>query len=146
MHKQLILYQINKILLNTCVPCEMRLQLNRDHGNTYSKIDGFCNQYCNIGKRLQELGNQYRKEIRPRKQEANTMDAEQIHMYVLVSKNAHGSWTEYYGGKTYIHQGETWAAFVQRNDAKRYFSKRRAENAAESLGNKVGYTFIAEEY
>lgn len=68
MRKKLILQQINKILLYTCTDCEMKAQLNKDHGKTYSKIDGFCNQYCLIGSKLQELGNQYRHEIKPRRE------------------------------------------------------------------------------
>jgi hypothetical protein len=71
MHRKIILLKINKILWNTCTNCEMKAQLNREHGNTYSKIDGFCNQYCLIGSKLQDLGNQYSQNSRPRKEDSS---------------------------------------------------------------------------
>lgn len=65
--------------------------------------------------------------------------------YVMVATSSHGSWVDYYMGKTYIHQGEYWAATGGRNEAKVYSSRVRAVHAAEALSNKVGRTFIVEE-
>jgi membrane protein YqaA with SNARE-associated domain len=67
-------------------------------------------------------------------------------MYVLVSQSSHGSWTDYYLGKTYVHQGERWASLGRQGEAKIYRSEKRANRAAESLSEKVGYTFVVEEF
>lgn len=73
--------------------------------------------------------------------EGNTMHGR----FVLVSQSAHGSWVEYYSGKTYTYHGECFAVIVKRDEAKIYKSKKRAELAAESLSEKVGERFIVEE-
>lgn len=52
---------------------------------------------------------------------------------------------EYYRGNTYIHQGETFPAAGNLSEAKRYSSKKRAENAVKVLEQKCGDDFYVEE-
>ena len=61
-----------------------------------------------------------------------------------VGKNA---WDGYYTGDTYIFQGEKYAVCDKDiNKAKKYTSRKRAKNAAESLfGKIVNYVFTVEE-
>jgi hypothetical protein len=52
---------------------------------------------------------------------------------------------DYYGGSTYVHQGETFPSLVKRSEAKRYKSKNGVEKAVESLNRKCeGLFFIIE--
>ena len=53
--------------------------------------------------------------------------------------------TDYYGGSTYVHQGETFPSLVGRDEAKRYKSKKVAENSAKSLSEKCGCDCYAIE-
>ena len=56
-------------------------------------------------------------------------------------------WDGYYTGKTYIYEGEVYAiCSTDINEAKIYSSLKRAENAAESLYNKItNYVFEVKE-
>lgn len=48
---------------------------------------------------------------------------------------------DFYKGSTYIFQGCRYAAVGKKSEAKIYSSKKRAENAAESLNNKCDGRF-----
>lgn len=66
--------------------------------------------------------------------------------YVLTSEcyGYHGiNWDGYYTGDTYIFQGEKYAICDRDiSKAKKYTSRKRAENAAESLlSSVVNYVF-----
>jgi len=52
---------------------------------------------------------------------------------------------DYYRGNTYTHQGETFPATAKLSEAKRYSSKKRAENAVKSLNQKCDDDFDIEE-
>lgn len=56
--KRLEVYAQIDSRLQTCRTCETREELNRIHGGTFSKIDGYCNKNCPIGQELQALGKQ----------------------------------------------------------------------------------------
>lgn len=51
-----IVHEISDILDNICRPCEKRQELNITYASCYSKIDGYCNSHCPVGKQLQGLG------------------------------------------------------------------------------------------
>ncbi|WP_289141510.1 hypothetical protein [uncultured Brevibacillus sp.] len=57
--------------------------------------------------------------------------------FVLLEDKDH----EYYAGKNYIYQGEYFPALCRKEQAKIYSSRKRAENAAEAVGNRTGVTF-----
>ena len=70
--------------------------------------------------------------------------------YVLVSDSygvGNKRWDGYYTGDTYIYQGEVYAVCDKEIDkAKKYSSRKRAENAARSLFEKItNYVFEVEE-
>ncbi len=54
-------------------------------------------------------------------------------MYILVFVYHDGSPKEYYGGGTYIVGGEKYAVITQREKAKRFKSRKVAENAYKKL-------------
>ena len=72
-------------------------------------------------------------------------------MAYVLSSDCYGvgnnTWDGYYTGDTYIFQGEKYAVCDKDiNKAKKYTSRKRAENAAESLFRKtVNYVFTVEE-
>lgn len=68
-------------------------------------------------------------------------------MFVIVAQSVHGFWNDYYAGKTYQFQREYYPHISNdgRNGARKYSSRKRAEIAAEAIGEKVGRTFIVEE-
>jgi hypothetical protein len=53
---------------------------------------------------------------------------------------------DYYSGKTYTHQGETFPCVCKRDEAKRYKSKKIADNVAERLAGKCDDDFCVEEF
>jgi len=44
--------------------------------------------------------------------------------------------SDYYGGKTYVHQGERFPSRVRRHEAKQYKRKSDAEKSVEALNRK----------
>lgn len=61
--------------------------------------------------------------------------------YVIYVHGCRG----FYLGNTYTHQGECFPATGRESDAKRYTSKKRAENAAASLEKKCDDKFEVQE-
>ncbi len=52
---------------------------------------------------------------------------------------------DYYSGKTYTHQGETFPCVCKRDEAKRYKSKKIADNVAKTLDRKCDEDFDVQE-
>lgn len=79
------------------------------------------------------------------------MNKKQKTMFVLRTKpyvgNGTSLWDGYYTGDTYQYEGEIYAvANTPISKAKKYSSRKRAENAVESLENKVcNYLFEVVE-
>jgi hypothetical protein len=68
---------------------------------------------------------------------------EGIEMFVLAAKD-HFS-MNYYTGKTYIVEGECYPCLSgDIKEAKRYTTRKRAENARLALNRKVGMNFMVE--
>ncbi|CAH1058790.1 hypothetical protein PAECIP111894_04976 [Paenibacillus pseudetheri] len=53
--------------------------------------------------------------------------------------------SEFYRGNTYTHQGETFPAGCKLSEAKRYSSKKRAENTVTVLERKCDDKFCVHE-
>lgn len=70
-----------------------------------------------------------------------------MNQYILRAKDEVCGFGGYYMGKTYIHQGECYASMVSElKHAKKYKSRKRAQNTVEILNNKVwNYAFEVEE-
>jgi len=64
-------------------------------------------------------------------------------LFILVEHNYH--YKDYYVGKTYIVLSEyyPWVS-NNRNEAKKYTTRKRAENACIVLNKKVGRSFQVE--
>lgn len=56
--------------------------------------------------------------------------------FIIVIPEGYGN--DYYGGSTFVHQGEIFPSLVMRDEAKRYKSRKVAENSAKALGKKCG--------
>lgn len=58
-----------------------------------------------------------------------------------------GNWDGYYTGDTYVYKGEVYAVCdTDITKAKKYSSRKRAENAAKTLFEKIAnYIFEVEE-
>lgn len=54
--------------------------------------------------------------------------------YILINEKG----DEYYLGKTYVYQGGLFPCYCKKSDAKRYKSRKVAENACEKLNEKIG--------
>lgn len=52
---------------------------------------------------------------------------------------------EFYLGKNYVYQGGWFPCFCSKDKAKRYTSRKSAENAAEAVANRTGVRFEAIE-
>lgn len=56
-----VVKQIGALLDERCTGCSKRDELNRLHGKVFSRIDGYCNRECVVGRMLQELGRELRR-------------------------------------------------------------------------------------
>lgn len=57
--------------------------------------------------------------------------------FVIVIHNGYQLTPEFYAGKTYIYQGGLFPCYASKDEAKRYTSRKRAENAAAKLNRKI---------
>jgi len=56
-----VLQQIGALLDGKCTGCSKREELGRQYGKVFSRIDGYCNRECAVGRKLQELGKELRR-------------------------------------------------------------------------------------
>lgn len=59
-------------------------------------------------------------------------------MFALYCGDLGGSW---YAGKNYIYQGGFFPSICEKEGAKRYSSRKRAENAAKAVAERTGVSF-----
>lgn len=57
--------------------------------------------------------------------------------FVIVIHSGGQLSSEFYAGKTYIYQGGLFPVYASKDEAKRYTSRKRAENAAAKLNKKI---------
>jgi len=75
MEREAILDEISELLDGKCYGCETYADLERKHRSNYIIASQYCREVCEIGARLQELGRELDRTVRPR---MRTMDLEEI--------------------------------------------------------------------
>lgn len=58
---------------------------------------------------------------------------------------ADDSYSDFYAGKTYVHQGSFYPVRCTHDKARRYTSRKRAENASVTVSDKTGQSFSVYE-
>lgn len=64
--------------------------------------------------------------------------------FIIGLLNQHKNVTDYYAGKTYVYQGGIFPCLCDQEKAKRYMSRKRAENAASALSGSTEVIEVSE--
>jgi len=66
MERAAILDQISELLDGKCNGCETYTAIEHEHRDNYTTATQYCREVCEIGARLQELGRELDRTVRPR--------------------------------------------------------------------------------